>query len=146
MIRPYQPTDFNELINLVRLNTPEFFAESEETDFIDYLENELEDYFVILENNTIIGSGGINYFPKEKVARISWDMIHPDFQGKGVGRALTEHRLNVIKNRNDVALVMVRTSQLAYQFYQKMGFELEKIEKNFWAEGFDLYQMIKPVK
>jgi hypothetical protein len=36
---------------------------------------------------------------------------------------------------------MVRTSQVAYQFYQKAGFDLEKIEKDFWAKGFDLYQM-----
>jgi ribosomal protein S18 acetylase RimI-like enzyme len=38
-------------------------------------------------------------------------------------------------------MIIVRTSQLAYKFYQKVGFELEKTEKDFWAKGFDLYQM-----
>ena len=33
------------------------------------------------------------------------------------------------------------TSQHAYQFYEKMGFELEKIEKEYWAKNFDLYIM-----
>jgi ribosomal protein S18 acetylase RimI-like enzyme len=36
---------------------------------------------------------------------------------------------------------MVRTSQHAWRFFEKMGFELQKTEKNFWAPGFDLYQM-----
>ena len=40
-----------------------------------------------------------------------------------------------------VKTIIVRTSQLAYQFYGKVGFELEKVEKDFWAAGFDLYLM-----
>ena len=35
----------------------------------------------------------------------------------------------------------LRTTQLAFQFYEKMGFELDKTKKDFWAKGFDLYQM-----
>ena len=68
-------------------------------------------------------------------------MIHPDFHGKGIGTQLTLHRLNEIRKTSRVNLVQVRTSQLAYQFYEKVGFKLEKVEKDFWAKGFDLYQM-----
>jgi hypothetical protein len=35
----------------------------------------------------------------------------------------------------------VRTTQLTDQFYAKMGFQLERTEKDFWAKGLDLYQM-----
>ncbi|MHA7057839.1 hypothetical protein ACWGOQ_0011500 [Aquimarina sp. M1] len=34
---------------------------------------------------------------------------------------------------------VVRTSQFASKFYEKMGFALVKIEKDFWVDGFDLY-------
>jgi len=28
-----------------------------------------------------------------------------------------------------------------YKFYEKIGFELDKVEKDFRAKNFDLYQM-----
>lgn len=141
MIRPYTNKDRSKLIQLLRQNIPEYFAPSEELDFKEYLENEIEDYFVYEENSEIIGAGGINYFPDEKTARISWDMIDPKHQGKGIGKKLTQHRINHLKNKSNIQWITVRTSQLAYHFYEKMGFELEKVEKDFWAKGFDLYQM-----
>lgn len=143
-IRAYKSSDKEHLIKLIRLNIPAYFEVSEEEDFINYLERELEDYFVVEDENTnqIIGCGGINYIStKTSVsARISWDMIHPNFQGKGIGNQLLCHRIEHIRNKNIVS-VSVRTSQLAYKFYQKIGFTLEKVEKDFWAEGFDLYFM-----
>ena len=46
----------------------------------------------------------------------------------------------------NVDLIVVRTTQLVSQFYKKMGFEIEMIEKDFWAKNFDLYQMKMNVK
>lgn len=146
MIRPYTPADKPKLIALLRLNTPTYFAEAEESDFAAYLDSFTEDYFVTEEEGKLIGAGGINYFPEDGQARISWDVIHPDLQGKGIGTQLMQHRLKVIKNKPGIYLIVVRTTQLVYKFYEKMGFELEKVEKDFWAPGFDLYQMRLPLK
>lgn len=145
MIRPYKSKDKDKLIELIRLNIPKYFAPSEEKDFIDYLDDYLEDYFVVEENGQIVGSGGINYFPDAGQARISWDVIHPEYQGKGIGRQLLQHRLQHIQKDPTIWYVVVRTTQLVYGFYEKMGFELEKTEKDFWADGFDLYQLKKTV-
>ena len=146
MIRQYTSTDKDELLHLLKLNTPRYFAASEEIDFITYLDNYLEDYFVVEDNGKIIGAGGINYFFDNTEARLSWDLIHPDCQGQGLGKQLTLHRINYLKNNTPVNLLYVRTTQLAYLFYQKMGFVLEKIEKDLWAPGFDLYQMRMPLR
>lgn len=141
MIRPYTPSDKDGLIEILRLNTPRYFDASEEKDFMEYLEHHVEQYYVYESNGRVIGSGGINYFNEEKLARISWDMIHPDLQGRGIGAALLSYRIEEIKKRGAVDLVQVRTTQWVYKFYQKMGFELERTEKDYWAKGFDLYQM-----
>ena len=141
MIRPYKIEDKTKLIALLKLNIPQYFDRSEERDFIDYLNKFADHYFVVEENGSIIGCGGINYFHEESIARISWDIIHPDFQGKGIGKKLTLHRINEIRNNSSVNLIVVRTSQLAFKFYEKLGFELEKTEKDFWVKGLDLYQM-----
>ncbi|CAZ98331.1 GNAT family N-acetyltransferase [Zobellia galactanivorans] len=146
MIRKYSNKDKPKIIELLRKNTPAFFAPSEEADLSNYLDREVEDYFVYEENAVIIGAGGINYFPKLRLARISWDIINPNFQGKGVGRTLIQHRLDHLKGIENMDSIVVRTTQLAHKFYEKMGFELEKTEKDFWAKGFDLYQMKMPHK
>lgn len=140
-IRPYHQTDREAVIDLFRSNTPAFFDPSEEKDLIQYLDNEIEDYFVVEQDRTIIGAGGINYFPEEKTARISWDFISPKAHGKGLGRKLTEHRIHHINANSDVDLIVVRTSQVAYKFYEKMGFQLIRVEKDYWAKNFDLYYM-----
>ena len=141
MIRPYKPADRSSVLALVRLNTPEYFHPSEEEDLSIYLENELEDYFVVEENGEVVGAGGINYSPEENSACLSWDAVSPDFHGKGIGARLTKFRVDHAFSKSSVQTLIVRTSQLVYRFYEKQGFELEKVVKDYWAEGYDLYLM-----
>lgn len=141
MIRTYIPEDKAELIELIRLNTPQYFDTSEEDYLNNYLENERETYFVVEQDNKIVGCGGINYENNSTIGIISWDIIHPKFQGKGIGKKLLLHRINVLKKDDQVNLIRVRTSQHTDKFYAKCGFSLEFITKDYWAKGFDLYQM-----
>jgi len=141
MIRRFINKDKREVIELIKHHIPEYFDKSEEHDFKNYLENEIQDYFVFEDNLKIIGCGGINYFTKERIARISWDIIHPDFQGKGIGKKLLLYRIKHIKETGAADYIVVRTTQLVYKFYQTIGFKLEKIEKDYWAKGYDLYQL-----
>ncbi|WP_225312718.1 GNAT family N-acetyltransferase [Pseudotamlana haliotis] len=142
MIRKYSKEDKQKVIKLLRQNTPKYFVPSEEIDF----ENEVEDYFVYEQHSEIIGAGGINYFPNDKIARISWDIIHPNHQGKGIGKALMQYRMNHLIEKPNIEFIVVRTTQLAFQFYEKTGFKLIRIEKDFWAKDFDLYEMKMPNK
>jgi N-acetylglutamate synthase-like GNAT family acetyltransferase len=141
MIREYSDNDKPRIIELLKKNTPKYFDTSEETDLKIYLGNEVEDYYVYEENSEIVGAGGINYFPEQKLARISWDLIDPKSQGKGIGKKLMQYRITYLNQNPTIDLIIVRTTQLVYKFYEKMGFVLEKVEKDYWAKNFDLYQM-----
>ena len=141
MIRKYLPADKEKVLKLLHLNTPKYFHPEEEQGFIDYLDNELEDYFVIDNAGEVIGVGGINYFPEEKSAYISWDIIHPHHQGKGLGKQLLEHRLQILGSKSEVQVIVVRTTQLTDKFYEKSGFKLKQTKKDYWAPGMDLYYM-----
>ena len=140
-IRDYHKNDQSEVLKLLQLNTPKYFATEEEADLIDYLETKIERYFVILVNGKIAGSGGINFVNQKTEGRISWDMIHPNQQGKSLGKELLQYRIHLLNAMENIQKIRVRTSQLAFQFYEKQGFELKNIEKNYWAKGFDLYDM-----
>lgn len=141
MIRPYKTEDKKDLIELIRLNTPQYFHQSEEADLSNYLDNELETYFVVETENEIVGCGGINYEKNSTTGIIAWDIIHPNYQGKGIGKKLLLHRIDALKKDKSIKSIVVRTSQHTDKFYAKCGFNLEFVTKNYWAKGFDLYQM-----
>lgn len=142
MILPYQPKDKPAVLNLLMLNAPKYFHPDEKEEFSQYLEREVEDYYVYESNGEILGAGGINFgFNQGTTARISWDLVHPGHQRQGVGSALLHTRLEQIRQQPSIKILEVRTTQLVYSFYQKFGFKLVQRKKNFWAHGFDLYHM-----
>lgn len=140
-IRTYKPQDKKPLIEVLSLNIPAYFAPGEKEDFETYLHHNAAHYFIVEENGKCLGGGGYNFWEAGKVVRLSWDFLHPDARGKGLGRMLATHRINEIKTYPAVEKLVVRTSQLAYSFYEKLGFKLIYKEKDYWAQGFDLYYM-----
>ena len=140
-IREYKSIDKSTVINLIKLNTPKYFAPEEENDFSNYLDNERELYYVLLFNEKIVGCGGINFAENKTIGKISWDILHPQYQGKSLGSQLLKYRIEKIKVIDSIQKITVRTSQLAYKFYEKQGFELNEVKEDYWAKGFDLYRM-----
>ena len=140
-IREYEPTDKDAVINLIRLNIPKYFAPTEETDLNYYLDHERELYYVLLFDGQIVGCGGINFEDNKTTGKIRWDILHPQYQGKSLGSQLLKYRIEKIKVIDSIQKITVRTSQLAYKFYEKQGFELNEVKEDYWAKGFDLYRM-----
>ena len=140
VIREYNPGDKSDVIHLMRLNTPRYFSPEEEDGLSRYLDNEIEHYFVVEYNHKVIGSGGIN-FDDSSTGVISWDIFHPDYQGRGFGSQLLNFRLNKLKELEHIRKIIVRTSQLTHIFYEKQGFKLIETAKDYWAEGLDMYKM-----
>lgn len=139
--RKYNPSDKTEVILLFRLNTPKYFAAEEEKELMVYLDQFSQHYFIIEWEGKIIGCGGINLSEDLTAGRISWDFLHPDHQGKGLGNLLLRFRIEKIKEYKTMKTITVRTSQMAYPFYEKAGFVLKETIKDYWAPGFDLYHM-----
>jgi ribosomal protein S18 acetylase RimI-like enzyme len=88
-----------------------------------------------------VGGGGFNFSGDETTGKISWDLVHPDFQARSLGSMLLKYRIEKLKAFATVQQITVRTSQLVYQFYEKSGFELIEIVENYWAKGYHLYKM-----
>ena len=60
-IREYRTTDKDDVMELIRRNTPEYFAAEEEIDLSDYLDREIESNYV-QDTNHRIGGFGVLYF------------------------------------------------------------------------------------
>jgi [ribosomal protein S18]-alanine N-acetyltransferase len=140
-VRPYKITDFDDVLGLLQSNIPDFFDLNELSDFQNYLLHFREDYFVVEFENKIIAAGGVNYLPKEKLARLAWDMVRKNYHKKGLGAMLLNHRIKHIQTKTSYTKVDVRSSQFAFRFYEKQNFKLIHKIKDYWAPGFDLYHL-----
>lgn len=140
-IRTYQEGDFDQVLHIFKTNVPNYFSAEELYDLKEYIKDEIEDYYLVLKNDEVIGAGGINYDSDQITARLSWDFMDQSLHLSGAGTALTQYRIQHIKKINHIKRLIVRTSQFADGFYAKQGFtEIERIQ-NYWAEGFDMVMM-----
>jgi ribosomal protein S18 acetylase RimI-like enzyme len=140
-IRPYQSSDKQHIIELFLLNTPAYFHPQEQQDLDEFLDTEIENYFVVEGDGAIIASGGSNV--EGDIGWLSWYIVHPTYQGKGAGSMLVNENLKLLTAHPDVKRLAVRTSQMAYQFYLKFGYQVTDNQDNFWGDGFHLVEMVK---
>jgi len=140
-IRPYTVADKEDLFKIFRLNTPEYFDPKEEKEFAEYIEHRSDTYLVIEHHELIVGGVGYEFRDSDRSGRINWIFIHPQYSGLGLGRQAVEHCLKILRANPAVEVLIVRTSQWAYQFFEKCGYKLMDTTKDYWAPGLDLYLM-----
>lgn len=140
-IRPFLPADTEAVMELFLLLSPQYFAPEEAAYLRHYLLHEREQYWVVEVSDEIIACGGINTQDSGRLGLLSWDLVHPHYQGKSVGSVLVNHRLAVLKAMPNIVCIRVRTSQHAEGFYAKQGFVTREIIPDSWAPGFDMVVM-----
>lgn len=143
MIRPYQSTDKEDLIKVFKLNVPKYFDPKETKMFEGYLERKGDTYFTMEIDDKIIGGAGCYVREGDYSGRITWIFFDPNYAGRGYGREIVEYCFSLLRKDKRVKSFGVRTSQLAFEFFEKMGYHTTLIEKNYWGEGLDLYDMEK---
>lgn len=144
-IRPYRPSDQRLQLAVFRKHTPEMFAPGEVAVFKDYLERMPETYYSLLADEKVIGGAGLYYHEEDQSGRISWIFIDPAYLGQGLGRRLSEHCHNLLILDPRVQKLVVRTSQKAWQFFTRLGYQLISTESDYWGPGLDLYLMERPL-
>ncbi|MBC7570948.1 MAG: GNAT family N-acetyltransferase [Spirosoma sp.] len=144
-IHLYQSADETPLLTIFRKNVPAAFGESEVADYADFLRVNPDPYFVAEHNGQLVGACGCGVKEDGITGRIAWIFTDPDFAGVGVGSALVRHCLGELRANPAVTLIECRTSQVAYRFFEHLGFVLQRTELDYWVPGFDLYVMtLKP--
>lgn len=141
-IRAYQPSDHRACLVLFDSNTPLFFAPHERPEFAEFLATGTDPYFVVTDvQEQVIGCGGY-YINRERAsAGLTWGMVSRGLHRQGGGRFLLLARLQRICQEPDITRVFINTSQHSYGFFEKVGFAVESIIENGFAEGLHEYKM-----
>ena len=140
-IRIASPKDLNCLIEIFTLNIPKYFHEKELIDFKKYfISKNIENYFVIISKGKILGAAGYAHENKE-TANICWVFVDPSYHKNGLGTKLVNHCVNILKANEKLNTIQLECSNITYKFYEKLGFKVKYIKKDYWPNNDDLYFM-----
>ncbi|WP_417591194.1 GNAT family N-acetyltransferase [Parasphingorhabdus sp.] len=143
-VRPYMLSDKQACLAIFDGNVPDFFDATERDLFVEFLDRPKGQYFCIEKDGRILGCGGFAREDRGK-ARFTWGMVDQAHHGDGLGRLLTEHRLQEIVKAGDYKEADLPTTSRVAPFFEKFGFVETGREKDGFAPGMDKVLMIKPL-
>lgn len=135
IIRPIQQTDDAELGKLIKNVLTEFKANKPGTAYFDestdhlskVFENPKSAYWVVEENERIIGGGGI--FPTEGLPDETCELVklylYPEARGKGIGKVIMDKCFEkaLELDYKNIYLESLPELNQAVSMYEKMGFK-----------------------
>ena len=143
-IREYSPEDRSACLALFESNRPKYFVEHELQLFSDWLDKrDRPSYSVMEKAGQIIACGGIYQDMAKKAAGLAWGMVRQDLHRQGYGRRLTLYRLDQLQDQFPNLTQRIETSQYTFEFYEKLGFVLERVTPDGFASGLDRYDMVR---
>ena len=141
-VRAYQLQDRSSCLAVFDSNVPESFTQSERSGFETFLDTSPGPYFVLaLDSGRIVACGGYARAAGTSCADLCWGMVERAHQNTGLGRLLTEARLQRIRDDGSFTEVALRTSQFTEAFYQRLGFVTERFTIDGIAPGLHKVEM-----
>jgi N-acetylglutamate synthase-like GNAT family acetyltransferase len=99
---------------------------------------EQSSYFLVAESEgQIIASGGLSYWMRKDIAVLSFGLVRPSHQGKGIGTALLLARLALLNPKCFAYQVFIFAVDKSFDFYRRFGFRtFEAVPKIGQAKKF----------
>jgi ribosomal protein S18 acetylase RimI-like enzyme len=143
-IRGYAPADRAACLTLFDGNMPTFFAPDERAEFAAFLDAQATDWaFRIVERGgAIVACGGHRVAADGETAGFCWGMVDRRLHRTGLGRILTQARLDAARATPGVRQVRLDTSQQTQGFYARFGFVVERVVPDGYAPGLDRVDML----
>lgn len=140
MIRQYRESDIDAVVEIFRSNIPKYFGPSEEPELREFLAAFGELYSVIEVDGNVVGAGGIGLNDDDTVS-LCWGMVHREHLGTGVGKILTQYRIERSREVFGDMPIVTSTSQLTEGFYERFGLKTFERNKDAFGPGLDECKM-----
>ena len=141
-LRRYKKSDLEAVVEIFRSNIPKYFGPGEESGLRSFLESDpvRGDYFVGEVAGDVVGAGGIA-LNDDRTVSLCWGMLRAAHLGKGLGRELTEFRIQKAREQFGDLPLVISTSQHTQGFYEKFGFRLVEHTPDGFGPGIDICKM-----
>lgn len=151
-IVPYHIRYKTNCLGIFDSNCPPYFDASEKTPFSKFLDSlqtgipvypsiQANHFFVVIQQQKLVGCGGYYTVTNQNQIRLSWGMVHKKLHHKKIGQHLTQYRIQQAHLHYPNYNVALDTSQHTVGFYQKMGFQITRQVENGYAPGLHKFEM-----
>ena len=139
-IRPFQPDDFNAVIEIEW----QVFKEHDPYMYMKLYESLSDGFYVAVDDGEVIGYvvGFISYPKKGRIFTLA---VREKYRGMGIGTMLIEKIYSVLKKNGakEIHLEVRLSNTSARQFYLKHGFMPVWVEQGYYNDGEDALIMEK---
>lgn len=153
-VRPFNPSDLDRVMKINHECLPENYAplffinlykRFPDTFIVAEIEGELIGYIMCRIETGVPSFKLLGITKKGHVISIA---VLPSHHHKGIGYALIQEATRAMANyKAKECYLEVRESNLpAINLYKKMGFEVARTIRNYYADGEDAYLMAKPLE
>jgi GNAT superfamily N-acetyltransferase len=137
----YDPTHKAACLAIFDANTPAFFAPHERAEFVEFLDNDADPYFVVADAGAVVACGGYFVIPTTPAAVLTWGMVDWARHRQGIGWFLLLARLQRLCHEPRIKVVKLQTSQHSAGFFERAGFAVQTITEDGYAPGMHQYNM-----
>ena len=141
--RPYSASDRHACLAIFEANCPEFFAPNERADYLSFLDGVPEHYEVCEERDFISGAFGLPGDAGGPLT-LTWILLHPQSQGRGMGSAIMQRALDIARERQST-LIHIAASHRSAAFFSRFGAVEKGRRKNGWGPGMHRVDMVLPL-
>jgi len=143
-LRPYEPTDRDACLAVLRSNLPEYAAPHEVEDFARFLDR-FTAWDVVYEvgsrDGEVVACGGFARDAAKGEATFCWGLVRRDLHRQGIGTRLTLTRLARLVDHEGVEGVRLDTSQRTAAFFARFGFRDDKVTPDGYTAGLHRHDM-----
>jgi len=126
--------DPSHLDEVYAIETESFYSPWSRKELENELNNPFAIYVVVIEENRVIGYGGMWHVVTE--GHITNIAVSQEERGKGYGRAILEEMIRLAYEKEMIGITLeVRVSNLkAQKLYTSFGFKIEGYRKEYYAD------------
>jgi len=141
----YSKPYLDDCLSLFDENCPEFFAENEREDYVDFLanrvsNNNVSNYYVGIQAGQVVAAFGVTIAAGGLRARLSWILVSKEFKGKGFGAQMMGFAKNVALEKKRM-VIDIAASNLSAPFFAKFGARELSTIANGWGPGMHRVDM-----
>ena len=142
--REYRPEDLDTCLEIFESNNPKYFRDHERQGFIDWLNDpDRAPYYLFEIDGEVVACAGIYHDPDQNRAGMAWGMVRLEKHGQGIGRSMTQFRIDRMNELYPGVPQHLETIQLTFGFYEKLGFRVVKITPDGCGDGLHRYDMVR---
>lgn len=142
-IRPATSDDFEQILTIERAAYP--FPWTQQA-FLEELQKPFSKFLVLTDDATdSVVSGYVVFWMLFDEVHLLNVAVAQEWKGLGIGKLLVRQAMNeaIHKEFKRIFLEVRKSNQAAIGLYQKLGFFIDHVKKNFYENGEDAYFMVR---